>query len=75
LKTRYQARREDEALRPEAERLVESLWRQKHDPAGVADALRADRALSEPLRQAALRAVLRRARPSEAAPGNLPDPI
>jgi WD40 repeat protein len=60
LKTRYQARREAEALRPEAERLVEQLWREKHDPAAVVAALRADRALSEPLRQAALRAVLRR---------------
>ena len=30
---RYQARREAEALRPEAERLVEQLWRQKNDPA------------------------------------------
>jgi WD40 repeat protein len=72
LRVRYQARREAEALRPEAERLVESLWRQKHDPAEVADALRADRALSEPLRQAALRAVLRRAPPPEDAPGDPP---
>jgi WD40 repeat protein len=74
LKTRYQARREAEALRPEAERLVEQLWRQSNDPAGVVAALRADRALGEPLRRAALRAVLRRARPPEAAPGNSPDP-
>ena len=59
-----------EALRPEAERLVESLWRAKTDAAGVVDALRADRALDEPLRQAALRAVLRRALPPDAAPGN-----
>jgi WD40 repeat protein len=75
LRARYQARREAEALRPEVERLVESLWRQKHDPAGVVDALRADRALSEPLRQAALRAVLRRAQPPEAAPGNPRGPL
>ena len=74
LKVRYQARREAETLRPEAERLVDSLWRQKHDPAEVADALRADRVLSEPLRQAALRAVLRRALPPEATPGGPPDP-
>jgi WD40 repeat protein len=60
LKARHQARREAEALRPEAERLVEQLWRQKHDPDAVVETLRADRALSEPLRQAALRAVLRR---------------
>jgi predicted NACHT family NTPase len=64
LKTRYQARREAAALRPEAERLVEQLWRQKkNDPAAVVDALRADQALGEPLRQAALRAVLRREAP------------
>ena len=74
LKARYQARREAAALRPEAERLVERLWRQKNDPAEVVEALRADRVLSEPLRQAALRAVLRRAQPPEAAPGNPHDP-
>jgi WD40 repeat protein len=74
LKVRYQARRAAEALRPEAERLVESLWRQKHDPAEVVDALRVDRALGEPLRQAALRAVLRRASAPEAAAGDRPDP-
>jgi WD40 repeat protein len=68
LKTRYQARREAAALRPEAERLVEQLWRQKNDPAGVVEALRADRALSEPLRQAALRAVLRRTEPPHDPP-------
>jgi hypothetical protein len=70
LTARYQARREAEALRPGAERLVEPLWREKNDPAAVAEALRADRALGEPLRQAALRAVLRRAVPPEAAPGD-----
>jgi WD40 repeat protein len=70
LKTRYQARREAAALRPEAERLVEQLWRQKNDPAKVVAALRADPALSAPLRQAALRAVLHKALPREAAPGN-----
>jgi hypothetical protein len=69
---RYQARREAEALRPEAERLVERLWRDRHDPAEVVEALRADRALSEPLRQAALRAVLRKAQPPQAAPGDPP---
>jgi WD40 repeat protein len=74
LKTRYQARRDAAALRPDAERLVEQLWRQKNDPAAVAAALRADQALSEPLRQAALREVLRRALPPEAAPGNPHDP-
>ena len=70
LKVRYQARREADALRPEAERLVDAVWRQKHDPAEVVAALRADRNLSEPLRQASLRAALRRASPPEAALGN-----
>ena len=71
LITRYQARREAAALRPEAERLVEQLWRQKkNDAAAVVTALRANQALGEPLRQAALRAVLQRALPPEAAAGN-----
>jgi WD40 repeat protein len=74
LKARHQASREAEALRSEAERLVVKLWREKNDPAEVVDALRLDRALSQPLRQAALRAVLRAAPPPEATPGNLPDP-
>jgi hypothetical protein len=50
------------------------LWRQKNDPAAVVEALRADPALSEALRQAALREVQRRALPPEAAPGNPDDP-
>src|SRR5262249_4250878 len=37
LKDRYHARREAEALRPEAERLVEQLWRQKNDVAAVVE--------------------------------------
>ena len=73
LKTRYQTRREAEALRPDAERLVESFWRQKPDPAGVVAALRADRVLSKPQSQAALRAVLRRAQPPEAVTGDRHD--
>jgi hypothetical protein len=72
LKTRYLARREAAALQPKAERLVEQLWREKNDTAKVVEALRADRALSAPLLQATLRAVLRRARPPEAAPGKPP---
>src|SRR5262249_32290713 len=60
LKVRYQARREAEALRPEAERLVEALWREKNDSAAVVEALRADGSLSELLRHAALLDVLRR---------------
>jgi hypothetical protein len=74
LKARYQARREATALRPEAERLVEQLWRQKNDAAAVVEALRADGALGEPLRQAALRAVLRRAQPPADVPGKPHDP-
>jgi WD40 repeat protein len=61
LKARYQARRETEALRPEAERLVDSLWRQRTDWAAIIEALRADPALSGPHRHAAQLAVLRRA--------------
>ncbi len=64
LKTRYQARREAEALRPEAERLVERLWRraERRRPRSL-HALRADQSMSDPLRRAALRAVLRRGQP------------
>ena len=39
LKTRHLARREAEALRPEAERLVVKLWREKNDPVKVVEAL------------------------------------
>ena len=60
LRVRYQARRAAEALRPEAERLVEGLFREKKDAAEVVAAVRAERSLSEPQRDAALRAVLRR---------------
>jgi WD40 repeat protein len=74
LKMRYQARREAAVLQPEAERLVEQLWREKNDPAQVVDALQSDRVPSEALRHAALRAVLRRAQPREAAPANPHDP-
>jgi WD40 repeat protein/serine/threonine protein kinase len=74
LKTRYHARREAAALRPEAVRLVEQLWREKNDPARVVEALRNDHLLGEALRQAALRAVLRRPQPPDAAPANPQDP-
>jgi WD40 repeat protein/predicted Ser/Thr protein kinase len=58
---RHEARREAEALRPDAERLVDALFREtKNDPAKVVAAVRANRSLSEPQRNAALRAVLRR---------------
>jgi hypothetical protein len=55
-------------LRPEAERLVEQLWREKNDASAVVEALRADGAMSEPLRHAALREVMRRSQPPEAPP-------
>jgi WD40 repeat protein len=74
LRVRYQARRADAALRPEADRLVGSLWQQRNDAAAVVEALKADAGLPEPLRQAALRAVLRRARPPEAAAAHQADP-
>jgi hypothetical protein len=61
-------------LRSEAERLVEHVWRQTNNPDEVVAALRDDRVLGEPLRHAALRAVLRRTQPPEAAPGNPHDP-
>jgi WD40 repeat protein/serine/threonine protein kinase len=74
LRTRYQARREAAALRPEAERLVKQCWREKNDPGKVVEAIRANQAQSEPLRQAALRAVLRRMQESEEVPGTPHDP-
>ena len=67
LKDRYNARREAAALRPEAERLVEHLWRDKKDLTKVAGAIRADEGLSEALRHAALRSVLWRAQSQAAA--------
>jgi WD40 repeat protein len=74
LRVRYQARREAAALRPEAERLVEQLWqKKKQNPEEVVATLRADATLNEPLRQAALREVLRKERPPEVAPGKAKD--
>jgi hypothetical protein len=61
LKTRYQARRETEAARPKAARLVERLFAELREPARVASRLRTDAALSDALRRAALQEVLRRA--------------
>jgi WD40 repeat protein len=60
LAARYRARRRAAALRPEAERLVGQLFREKNDAAEVVAALRARRGLSEGLRQAVFRAVQRR---------------
>jgi WD40 repeat protein len=75
LKKRNDARREAAALRPKAEGLVEQLWQKKNkDPEEVVKALRADPTLSEALRQATLREVLRRVLPPEAAGGKPADP-
>ena len=63
LKMRYQARRQTEALRSQAERFIAKIWSEKNDPAAVAEALRVDQTLSEPLRHAAQLVVLRRAMP------------
>ena len=49
LKMRYQARREAEALRPEAERLVARLFAERHEPGDVVARLLADQTLNEPL--------------------------
>jgi WD40 repeat protein/predicted Ser/Thr protein kinase len=62
LATRFEARRETAALRPEAERLVRRLFAEQKEAGAVAAALRADPAMSEPLRRAALRAVLHQGR-------------
>jgi eukaryotic-like serine/threonine-protein kinase len=68
LARRQQARRESEALRPEADRLVERLFDKLRDPDQVFAHLRADEALSDSIRQAALQAVMRR---GHAAPRKL----
>jgi hypothetical protein len=60
LAERLKARREAEALRPEAERLVAQLFAEVKEPSAVARALYLDRALSEPLRREAQRALWRR---------------
>jgi WD40 repeat protein len=60
LRKRYQARREADALRPDAERLVERLFAESHEPDQVVARLRADQSLSNSLRHAALRALMRR---------------
>jgi WD40 repeat protein len=60
LATRHRARQVAERLRPEAERLVGRLFDESPDAMEVAARLRADTDLSEPLRHAALRTLLRR---------------
>jgi WD40 repeat protein len=65
LARHQRARRESEALRPEAERLVDLLFGKLRDPDRVFAHLRADEPLSDSLRRAALAAVIRR---GQAAP-------
>jgi hypothetical protein len=60
LAPRRQARREAEPLRPEAERLVERLFAESRERGQVVARLQADQRLSDPLRHATLRAVIRR---------------
>jgi WD40 repeat protein len=57
---RHQARRKAEALRPEAVRLVASLFSELGEPAQVVARLRADTKLSDLLRHMAVREVMRR---------------
>ena len=57
---RQQSRREAEALRPAADRLVERLFHEKNDATEVAAAIRADRSLGDSQRKASLRALMRR---------------
>jgi WD40 repeat protein len=58
LKTRYQVRREVEAVRPEAARLVDRLFAELGEPARVVSRLRDDGSLGTPLRRAALQEVM-----------------
>jgi hypothetical protein len=60
LLQRHRARRQVEALRPEAERLVDRLLGEKREASRVAQALKDDGGLGEALRHAALQALLRR---------------
>jgi WD40 repeat protein len=61
LKERYQARREVEAARPEAARLVRRLLAELVEPGKVASRLRTEAGLSDSLRRAAVQEVLRQA--------------
>ncbi len=57
---RHQTRRDAEALRPEAERVVARLYAELREPADVVAQLRADNTLSDLLRHMAVREVMRR---------------
>jgi WD40 repeat protein/serine/threonine protein kinase len=60
LEGRLKARRQAEALRPKAERLVGRLFRQGNKPSEVARAVRSEGGLSDALRREAQRAIWRR---------------
>lgn len=60
---RYQERQAILAARPEAERIVDELWKQLNDWESVATLVRENASLSEPVRRAALNVVLRSAQP------------
>jgi hypothetical protein len=60
LRVRHRARREADAFRPDAERLVARLLEAKKTPSEIVATLRDDPGLSEPLRQAALRDLMQR---------------
>jgi WD40 repeat protein/serine/threonine protein kinase len=60
LRERYELRRADAALRPDAERLVDDLFRQEKSADEVVALIQAHPSLSELQRNAALRAVLRK---------------
>jgi WD40 repeat protein len=65
LSQRLKARRDAEALRPEAERLVSRLFREMKAPSAVVRAVRADQTLSDALRREVQRAIWRRQAPPE----------
>ena len=57
---RLAARREFRLLQPEAERVVGLLFQEVHDAARVLGRVRSDESLSEPMRQACWRAIVKR---------------
>jgi WD40 repeat protein/predicted Ser/Thr protein kinase len=63
LNARYQARREAEAVRPEAVRLVGRLFTELVEPSRVASRLQSDASLGDALRRAAFQELMRRANP------------
>ena len=67
---RYQQRQAILAARPEAEQIIGALWEESNDWKSVAQQLRADDSLTDPVRRAALNSVLRRA----AGPGRANPP-